>query len=148
MQFADDMQLLQQYAASRCEESFRTIVTRHLDMVYSVALRHVSHVEEAQEITQAVFIILARKADRLPPGTVLAGWLYQTARLTAANVARREHRRIHREQEAYMCSTVDNSETAAAWEQAAPLLDQAMGRLSQADRNAIVLRFLENKSLG
>src|SRR5258705_887143 len=104
MQFADDMQLLRDYAVSRCDESFRSIVTRHLDMVYSVALRHVSHAEEAQEITQAVFIILAQKADRLPSGTVLAGWLYQTARLTAANVARREQRRIHRAQEAYISS--------------------------------------------
>jgi outer membrane lipoprotein-sorting protein/ribosomal protein L31E len=76
---------------------------------------------------------------------VLSGWLYQTARLTAANFVKGEIRRHHREQEAYMQSTL-NEPDAAAWEQIAPLLDEAMGRLGETDRNAVVLRFFENKT--
>src|SRR5207253_8356624 len=76
---------------------------------------------------------------------VLSGWLYQTARLTAANFVKGKIRRQHREQEAYMQSTLNQPEPAA-WEQIAPLLDEAMGRLGETDRTAVVLRFFENKS--
>ena len=76
---------------------------------------------------------------------MLSGWLYQTARLTAANFMKGEIRRQHREQEAYMQSIL-NEPDAAAWQQLAPHLDEAMGRLGETDRNAIVLRFFENKT--
>ena len=77
---------------------------------------------------------------------MLSGWLYQTARLTAANYLRGEIRRQQREQEAYMQSILNEPEPEA-WRQIAPLLDDAMGRLGEKDRNAIVLRFFENKNL-
>jgi uncharacterized protein (TIGR03435 family) len=92
-----------------------------------------------------VFVILARKAASLGPGVVLSGWLYQTTRLTAANFVKREIHRQQREQEAYMQSTV-NEPTTAVWEKVAPLLEEAMGRLGATDRNALVLRFFENKT--
>jgi RNA polymerase sigma factor (sigma-70 family) len=98
----DDMALLQEYALRNSEEAFATLVSRHIDLVYSAALRHVGNHHQAQEITQAVFVILARKARSLSPKTVLPGWLFQTARLTAANHLRSEIRRARREQEAYM----------------------------------------------
>ena len=96
----DDMALLRQYASSRSEEAFATLVSRHINLVYSVALRHVTNRHKAEEISQAVFMILARKAGSLSGGTVLSGWLYHTARLTAANYVRSEARRAQREQEA------------------------------------------------
>ena len=86
-----------------------------------------------------------RKAKSFSPKTLLSGWLYQTARLTASNFLRSEIRRQHREQEAYMQSTLTGSDSAS-WEHIAPMLDEAMGRLGEADRNAIVLRFFENKT--
>ncbi|MDB6110254.1 MAG: polymerase, sigma-24 subunit, subfamily, partial [Pedosphaera sp.] len=141
-----DMELLQEYASSNAEQAFATLVSRHIGMVYSVALRHVGNVHQAQEITQAVFIILARKARGLRPGTVLSGWLFQTARLTAANFLRTDLRRMRREQEAYMQSTLQENE-AEVWKQIAPLLDKAIAELGEADRNAIVLRYLEGKDL-
>ncbi len=140
----DDDQLLAEFASAQSETAFAALVSRHVNLVYSTALRFASNPHHAEEITQAVFIILARKAGGLRRGTVLSGWLYQTARLTAANFVKGEIRRQNREQEAYMQSTL--TEPAAAWEQIAPLLDEAMGHLGETDRNAVVLRFFENKT--
>jgi len=142
----DDIDLLRQYAENGSETAFATLVERHVNLVYSAALRRVGNSQAAEEIVQAVFIILARKAKSLGAGTVLAGWLYQTARLTAANFLRGEIRRQRREQEAFMQSTMNETE-ADAWSQIAPVLDDAIARLSKRDRNAILLRFFENKDL-
>jgi len=143
---SDDIALLKEYAESGSEAAFTALVERHVNLVYSAALRSVGNPHAAQEIAQAVFIILARKAGQLPQHTVLSGWLYQTARLTAANYLRGEIRRQRREQEAYMQSILDQPD-GEAWRQIAPLLDDAMDRLGEKDRNAIVLRFFENKNL-
>lgn len=140
------MQLLREFAERQSETAFSELVRRHLNLVYSVALRQTGNAHQAEEITQAVFIILARKAGSLGRKTILSGWLYQTARLTAANFLRTERRRAFREQEAYMQSLSDES-GPEVWPQIAPLLDDAMAKLGQKDRDAVVLRFLEGKSL-
>jgi RNA polymerase sigma factor (sigma-70 family) len=142
----DDITLLRAFAATESEPAFAALVQRHVNLVYSAALRSVGNAHAAQEITQAVFIILAQKAGKLSPRIVLSGWLYQTTRLTAANFLRGEIRRQKREQEAYMQSTL-NEPDAKVWPQIAPLLDGALDKLSERDRNALVLRFFENKSL-
>src|ERR1017187_6875008 len=141
----DDYELLAQYAGTESEAAFATLVARYVNLVHSAALRFTGNGHYAQEITQAVFVILARKAGRLRRGTVLSGWLYQAARLTAANFVKGEIRRQRREQEVYMQSTLTEPDSAA-WEQIAPLLDEAMGRLGETDRHAIVLRVFENKT--
>jgi RNA polymerase sigma factor (sigma-70 family) len=141
----DDHELLADYARTGSEAAFAVLVARYVNLVHSAAWRFTGNPHHAEEITQAVFIILARKAGGLRRGTVLSGWLYQTARLTAANFVKGEIRRQHREQEAYMQSILTEPEPAA-WEQIAPLLDEAMGWLGETDRNAIVLRFFENKT--
>jgi uncharacterized protein (TIGR03435 family) len=150
----DDHQLLAEFARENSEAAFAALVQRHINLVYSAALRRVGNLHAAEEITQAVFLILARKAGRLSPRIALSGWLYQTARLTAANFLRGEIRRQKREQEAYMQSKLNcggdaSSPTAleTIWPQIAPLLDDALGQLGERDRNALVLRFFENKSL-
>lgn len=139
------MELLGQYAHRDSEEAFAALVRRHVNLVYSVALRKTGDAHAAEEITQAVFIVLAKKARGLRGGTILSGWLYQTARLTAANFLRTELRRAHREQEAYVQS-LSNETESEFWTQIAPLLDDALGHLSEKDRNAVVLRFLEGKT--
>src|SRR5262245_35133070 len=139
-----DMDLLQEYATRNSEPAFATLVSRHINLVYSVAIRRVGNHHHAQEITQAVFVILARKAGSLSRKTVLPGWLFQTARLTAASFLRSETRRARREQEAFMQSYVDEDKSDA-WQQIAPLLDDAIAGLDEKDRNAVVLRFLEGK---
>ena len=143
---ANDMDLVREYAARNSEPAFETLVRRHVSLVYSVALRQAGNPAQAEEITQAVFLILARKAARLRPDTVLAAWLHETARFASASFLRGESRRRRREQEAYMQSQFQESSADPAWEQLAPLLDEAIGKLGRADRNAVVLRFFQNKS--
>jgi RNA polymerase sigma factor (sigma-70 family) len=147
MHDATDMDLLRQYAGGNSDAAFAALVSRHVSLVYSAALRKAGNPHAAEEITQAVFIILAQKAGRIPDQTILPGWLYQTARLTAANFLKREIRRVRREQEAFM----ETELYAAApddeiWRQLAPLLEDAMGQLGDKDRAAVVLRFFGGKS--
>jgi RNA polymerase sigma factor (sigma-70 family) len=142
----DDMQLLREYAAGNSEDAFATLVQRHVNLVYSVALRQLGDAHHAQDVAQAVFVILARKAASLRRETILTGWLYQTARFIAASFLRGERRRQRREQESFMQSNLDQPPSDAAWEQLSPLLDDAMGRLNKLDRNLVLLRFFEGKS--
>jgi RNA polymerase sigma factor (sigma-70 family) len=140
----DDLELAREYASRKSEDAFTTLVSRHVDMVYSVALRQVGNAHQAEEITQAVFLTLARKAGSLRNGTILSGWLFQTTRLTAANFMRSEMRRIRREQEAYMESLEPGE---SVWREISPKLNDAIGNLNAADRDAIILRFIEGKNL-
>jgi RNA polymerase sigma factor (sigma-70 family) len=141
----DDQELLAEFVRNESETAFATLVARHVNLVYSAAWRFTGNAHHAEEITQAVFIILARKAASLSRGTMLSGWLYQTARFTAANFVKGEIRRQHREQEVYMQSTL-NTQDAVEWKRIAPLLDEAMGQLGKIDRDAVVLRYFENKT--
>jgi RNA polymerase sigma factor (sigma-70 family) len=142
-----DMELLRDYDRQGSEDAFAELVRRHINLVYSVAFRHVGIAAQAEEITQAVFVILARKASSLRLGTVLEGWLHETTRLTALSFLRGERRRQFREQEAYMQSTLQEPAEAPAWNQLAPLLDEAMSRLGKKDRDAVMLRYFKDKNV-
>jgi len=140
------MDLVRQYAHSGSETAFAELVRRHLNLVYSVAFRFMGSPADAQDVTQAVFIVLARKADSLKEKTVLTGWLYETTRFTATRALRTKARRLAREQEASMETHLTNSEDDNVWQQLEPHLESAMARLSAADRTLLALRYFEHRT--
>jgi RNA polymerase sigma factor (sigma-70 family) len=140
-----DLELLEQYARHNSEEAFAMLVSRRLGMVYSAALRQVNSPQLAEEVAQSVFADLARKALKLKPGTLLTAWLYQVTRRTAIDVVRKESSRQARERMA--AEMTDMKADSAEWGQLRPLLDEAMEALEEADRNALLLRYFENRSL-
>jgi RNA polymerase sigma factor (sigma-70 family) len=143
---SEDMRLVREYAETGSEQAFATVVSRHINLVYSVALRQVRDPHLAEEITQGVFIILARKAKSLGADTILSGWLCRTARYASADAIKIQRRRQAREQEAHMQSML-NENDPEAWMHVAPILDDALGSLGKQDHDAVVLRYLEGKDL-
>jgi RNA polymerase sigma factor (sigma-70 family) len=141
-----DSLLLKAYADRRLEAAFNELVHRHVDFVYSSAIRMVRDPHLAEDVTQGVFIALARQASELVERATLAGWLHRTAQNIAAQTVRTIERRRAREQEA--CSMSEQISTApdVRWEQIEPHLDAALGELIDADRDAVVLRYFHKKS--
>jgi RNA polymerase sigma factor (sigma-70 family) len=144
MEHATDIELVREYAQKGNEDAFAVLVQRHVDFVYSAALRQVREPVAAQEVTQATFIVLARKAHHFNDRTIVPAWLYRTARFAAADFLKMRARRIKHEQEAAQMEPETNHLT---WAQIEPLLDNAMNELGETDRAALILRYFQNKSL-
>ncbi|HMJ90871.1 MAG TPA: sigma-70 family RNA polymerase sigma factor [Candidatus Acidoferrum sp.] len=145
MNHRTDSDLLRDYARNGSESAFAEVVGRHIALVHSVALRVVVDAHLAEDVTQATFTVLAREARHLTDRTFLSSWLHRTASNQAANLVRGEMRRRAREQEAYAMQTLP-PESDPAWKQIAPMLDDALNRLAEADRAVIFLRFFEKKT--
>jgi RNA polymerase sigma factor (sigma-70 family) len=142
-------ELVRRYAVDGSESAFTELVRQHIDLVYSAALRQVNgHSGDAQDITQAVFTDLARKASRLASHTSLTGWLYTSARFQAAKSRRAEQRRHAREQESLaMNQLLRTNDAPDVWRDMRPVLDDVMHELNDADREAVLLRYFERKPL-
>lgn len=143
-----DTELLRRYAEEKFQAAFAELVRRRVDLVFSVALRQCGgDAQLAEDVTQKVFIDLARKASALAAHAVLSGWLYRSAQFAASDAVRSERRRRRREQESHSMQPITKDEGEPAdWDKLRPLLDEAMARLDRADRDAVALRFLENRS--
>ncbi|MFC1497716.1 RNA polymerase sigma factor [Verrucomicrobiota bacterium] len=145
----NDWCLLDQYVNEGSETAFGELVQRHTPMVYSCALRRAGAVY-ADDITQAVFMVLARKAPRLykRKAKSLAGWLFRTTRYAASEAVRGHKRRREREQiaaENQKMITTEQKESNT-WREIMPLLDPALDCLSSKDREIILLRFCQEAS--
>jgi len=141
-----DLQLLRAYVDDYNEAAFAEIVRRHVDLVYSAALRMVCDAHLAEDVTQGAFVALAQSAHRLTNRPVLSGWLHRTAQNLAANVVRSDVRRRAREQEAAVMNQFLVAGPEADWKDIAPYLDAALGELNETDRDAVLLRYFEKKS--
>ncbi len=140
-----DLDLLRQFTGGQSQDAFTTLVNRHVNLVFSAALRQVRSPQLAEEVSQSVFADLANQAGQLQSDTILTAWLYQVTRRTAIDVVRREARRQLREQIATEMNAMNAS--TADWEHIEPFLDEAMHALDDTDRTAVLLRYFENKSL-
>jgi RNA polymerase sigma factor (sigma-70 family) len=139
-----DRELLAEYAQSRSGSAFAALVDRHAGKVFGACCRILGDPHAAEDATQAVFLVLARKAGGLPRGTVLSGWLFLAAEMTARQMLRARRRRERHEQEAALMH--ENVKPAAGGEDLRPHLDAALAALPAAQRNAVILRYLDGKS--
>ena len=151
---ATDHELLRDFAASRSDDAFAQLVARHVDKVYTAARRQVRDPARAQDITQAVFVALARKAHAIDRRVAIAGWLIKATHLAARDLRRAEARRQKHERHAAELRSRQMSAQEQPhagqtqgddWERIVSLLDESLAALSDGLRDAIVLRFFEGR---
>lgn len=146
MDHLDDTALLRRYASGRSQEAFVEFVRRHLNLVYRSALRQVQgDTHRAQDITQMVFVEVARKAPYLAGHPRLAGWLFTTTRFVTAATLRTERRRQLRESEAIAMHTQQSGSSPENWEEVRPVLDEVLQELNGSDREAVLLHYFEGR---
>ncbi|HTL59119.1 MAG TPA: sigma-70 family RNA polymerase sigma factor [Candidatus Limnocylindrales bacterium] len=143
-----DKTLIRAYVRDHCESSFSELVHRHIDLVYSTALRVLRDANLAQDVTQRVFLTLARHSAKLQERVSLTGWLHETSRNLAINTVRSEERRRRREQEAASMKHLDANDSEILWQQLAPLLDEALAQLSVVERDVLLWRYFERRTAG
>ncbi|HZL34647.1 MAG TPA: sigma-70 family RNA polymerase sigma factor [Tepidisphaeraceae bacterium] len=143
----NDRELLRHYVRSGSQAAFAQIVARHMGLVYSTCRRILRDAHLAEDASQAVFVILTRKARSIGPGTPVAGWLYSTSRYVCANLSKRERLRQRREHEAAARMPPCASSAAPAIADSSLALDRALARLARGDRNVLLLRVVEGNSL-
>src|SRR5215212_1789109 len=143
----DDGQLLQQFVETGSQQAFAALTSRHINFVFAAALRNVRDRHVAEEITQAVFIVLARKASTLRHEAVLSSWLLSTCRYASlGHMKMAARRKRHERRAAEMAKTVWEDDAESQWPQYEGDLDAALASLRDGDRKAVMLRFYEHKS--
>src|SRR5688572_7740297 len=148
-----DQDLLRDFAQSASQRAFTALVHHHVNFVYSCAVRQLRDKHLAEDVTQAVFLLLSRKAASLDPSTVLPGWLFRTTRYVALNARKSANRRRHHEsigaamsQSAQIAADPTPDTTQPDWDAVSPHLDEALSHLRDTDRNAVLLRYFSNQS--
>ena len=151
---ADDGNLLRRYVQEHSQPAFAELLRRHLPLVYAAARREIRDAHLAEDVTQAVFLVLARRAEGLKKTGSLAGWLFRTTRYAATSAKAKERRRKHHERQAGESRpTMQPSQTETleqiekTWTEIEPNLNVALARLPSKDREAILLRYFEDRSV-
>jgi RNA polymerase sigma factor (sigma-70 family) len=130
-------------SASEPPAALSAIVQQHLDMVHATALSQLHDSHLADDATQAVFLLLLRRAANLPPAQFLPGWLYKTTCYVAAELRRQNLRRQRRDQEAHAMPEPRDPSSHAMSQEECTAVHAAIARLPAADRTAVVLSYLE-----
>lgn len=147
-----DHQLLRAYVETRDDSAFAELVHRHAGIVYASALRQTCDPNKAEDVVQAVFLLLSRKASSLSESVPLGAWLFRAAAFAAKDLMKAERRRVQRDQIAYSMNPIDKTPPQGEgdddlWQRISPVLDECLSRMPELDRRAILLRFFEEKSL-
>lgn len=140
----DDRALLDQYLKDKSHDAFGQIVRRYVDLVYATSLRRVRDRHLAEDVTQAVFIVLSQRASTISASTPLPAWLHRTACYASCNAIKMETRRNQHEQQAAAQKPAQSDD---AWPEIEPMLDEALNRLSTIDRSAVLLRYYQDNSV-
>jgi RNA polymerase sigma factor (sigma-70 family) len=146
----DDTELLRKFVEESSEAAFRDLVSQRIGFVYAAALRQVGgDAHLAQEVAQNVFLDMARKARALKQRPTIAGWLFTSTLFAASKVLRSRARRLKHETEAHAMNEIlsASSGTETKWNELSPVLDDAMHELGSKDREAILLRYFDGRSL-
>src|SRR5687768_1433475 len=144
---ADDWELLREYVRDGSQAAFAELVRRHVGPVYGTCRRQAGgDAHLAEDLTQAVFLLLATRARTMRQGVVLGGWLHRTACYVAANTRRAEVARRKREMVAVRTSEAAEHVGAAESAEELAALDRALARLREGERDAVVLRYIEGRS--
>jgi RNA polymerase sigma factor (sigma-70 family) len=143
---ATDGQLLAEFVQSRSDQAFAQIVQRYADLVYAAARRQVADAHVAEDVAQATFVVLARRAKSVNPNH-LAGWLLRTARYCGKDVLRSQARRIHYERQAASRRPIVTSPIDASADEISAGLDEAISGLRDRESTAVALRYLQNKPM-
>jgi RNA polymerase sigma factor (sigma-70 family) len=137
----EDRRLLRQFVEQRSSAAFAQLRERHARMVYRTCYRELGDEETAKDAAQAVFIALAERAHRLSSKVVIAGWLFKASLLASRSIRRSEKRRQRRERIAAL------PHAQLTWDSVEPAVNQALDRLPAADRDLLVLRYLDERTL-
>ena len=140
-----DSSLIAEFNARRSEDAFAALVRQHVNLVFATAWRQVGDAGAAEEITQNVFVALAQAAGKLGSHPTIAGWLHQTALNKSREWLRSELRRRKREQVAVNLELA-GAEGDSVWSPLVPLLDEALLKLHEPERQAVILHFMEGRT--
>jgi RNA polymerase sigma factor (sigma-70 family) len=142
-----DLQLIRDYQYGS-HDALAQIVHRYIDLVYSSAIRQVRDPGLAEDVTQAVFLILSKKAGILHDDAVLPAWLLKTTYFAARDATRMRRRRQFHEQKAAEMASQSTGREPSEWNEISVVLDRAMAQLNSRDRDVLVLRYWNNYSVG
>ncbi|HEX8342002.1 MAG TPA: sigma-70 family RNA polymerase sigma factor [Tepidisphaeraceae bacterium] len=149
---ASDPELLHRYLAHGDEAAARVLVGRYEPIVYAAALRQTGQRDLAEDVTQTVFLVLVRKAAALRGRRSIGGWLVTATRYAAIDALRTQRRRRRHESAAARPDAADAAGAPGSpgddrWPLLAGVIDAAMARLEARDRDALVLRYFQDRPL-
>ena len=143
----NDQRLLRDFIERGSQAAFSELSKRYMRLVYSTCYRELGSSDLAQDATQAVFLLMAHKARSLRGHSNLPGWLFNAARLVSKNIRKMELRRQKMEQALMEQTSTSVPQSEPEWNAIDPLLNDALTALKDRDRDAILLRYFEGRTL-